>query len=257
MSIPLPPTNRLAPPPVIEEDPRLTDNETDLVMRKYLTPKQYDDISIRKFILSYVGCRNALQAAKEAGLSNIYRGNWLRSRPEVHAVIAQLTSMQVMKHGYDSDDVIERVKEIGSIDPVELQNPDGTFKTDLKQIKPEVRRAIKKFEAKNIFEKDANGMDVLRGVLVKVEFWDKMKAIELLGVEKDMFKKTTVVVNDVTDKMADLLLDSSRRADERRIAQALPVREITGSVESDGHNQENRPMGESQVPGQGDRENQT
>lgn len=117
------------------------------------------------------------------------------------------------KYGYDAAEVVERVKEVSNVDPIELERPDGTFKTSMTEINPETRRAIKKFRAKNFYEKDPNGMPRLAGQIIEVEFWDKLKATELLGREKDTFKETRKVEHDVTGRMAEVLLESKRTAE--------------------------------------------
>ena len=104
---------------------------------------------------------------------------------------------------------------VTEIDPASLLNADGTFKENLNEVPPEVRRAIKKFKAKNLYEFDENGIKTTVGKLVEVEFFDKLKAAEMLGSEVDLFKKTTVMKHDVTDNMADVLLSAEKRAEER------------------------------------------
>lgn len=128
-----------------------------------------------------------------------------------------------MKYGYDATEIVERVKEISALDPIELENPDGSFKKSFHQMKPEVRRAIKKLKVKNIWDTDPNGMKVITGEIIEFEFYDKMEAHKLLGQEKDVFKPKSVVEHDVSKRMADVLLDSARRGAERAI-------EVTGRV---------------------------
>lgn len=197
----------------VEVDPRLKDDDVRLLFTQFLTPDHLRDERILKFILSYCNNRNASQAAKESGMGGT--GTYWRQRPDIHACIEAMTQRMLIKHGYDSHEIIERTKEIATLDPIEFQNPDGTFKTHLSEIRPEARRAIKKFKAKNIFGVDDNGMSVVTGVLLEVELWDKLKSIEMLGSEKNIFKKTTVVQHDVTNNMKDVLLESGNRAEER------------------------------------------
>lgn len=44
-------------------------------------------------------------------------------------------------------------------------------------------------------------------------FWDKLKGLELLGREKDTFKKTTVVEHDVSKNARNILLAGLNRAE--------------------------------------------
>lgn len=194
-----------------------------MMFKQYLRSDQQTEL-IYKFILCYVVNRSVSQTAKEIGLT-ASQGHYLRSKPEIHACIEAITAQAVMKHGYDANEVIERAKEIATVDPIEFQNPDGSFKTHLSEIKPEARRAIKKFKAKNIYGEDVNGMRTVIGQLIEVEVWDKLKGLELLGSEKNVFKKTTVVQYDVTNNMKEVLLESGNRAEERM--RLIAAREVT------------------------------
>lgn len=194
---------------------KLTDNETTMLLSQHLTTKQMEDYKLIQYILSYLQCRSSGQASREAGV-DAYTGRKWRSDPRVHGAIEALTVKAVMKYGYDATEVIERVKEIAGLDPIAFENPDGSFKTNMSQIDPESRRAIKKFKAKNIFGKDANGMDIVIGQLIEVELWDKLKASELLGREVNIFKETRKVEHDLTKNMAQVLLESSKRGEERK-----------------------------------------
>lgn len=205
-----------------EYDPRITDEEMTFLLKSYLRPDQFSDTKLIKFILHYTTFRSAPDAAEHAGFPRA-RGNYWRARPEVHACIEAITAKAVMKYGYDASETVARAKEIATLDPIEFQNPDGSFKTHMSQIKPEARRAIKKFKCKNLFGQDANGMQIVIGQLIEVEIWDKLKGIELLGREKNIFKQTTVHEHDVTTNMASLLLESGRRSEQRQISMARDV----------------------------------
>ena len=59
-------------------------------------------------------------------------------------------------------------------------------------------------------------MPQYRGRIYEVELWDKPRSLELLGREKDTFKKTTVMQHDVSKNAAEFLLGSIQRADEHK-----------------------------------------
>lgn len=212
----------------------VTDTEMAFMMEKYLTPKQLGDVALIEFIQKYLVNRNASQSAREVGVQASRGTYWLQT-PEIFGCIKAITDKALMKYGYDAHEIIERVKEIGAVDPAVLQNPDGSFKTKLEDIPAESRRAIKSFKAKNVWETDANGMRVVTGQLIEVQFWDKLKGLELLGREKQIMKETKRVEHDVTKNMASTLLASASRADERRSLMARDVQPaLEGRVE-DGH----------------------
>jgi len=207
------------PPPGCEPTPsnKLDDDELRFILHSTLKPNHRGDPNILGFISSYIGNRNVSQAARSVGLTS-GQGNAIRNMTDVHNAITAITQKMLNKYGFDASEVVEKVKEIAGTDPIEFVNNDGTFKTKMSEIAPEARRAIRKFKAKNIYEDDPNGMPRVVGQLIEVELWDKMKAIELLGREKDLFKETKKVEHGITEQMADVLLESSKRADDRIMA---------------------------------------
>lgn len=186
-------------------------DETSFILRKCLRPEHATDPNVMRFIANYLDCREISQAARAAGLKPSDGRNLLK-RPDIHEAIRQITERAVFKDGFDAGEVIERVKEIMRTDPADLQNDDGSFKESLKDVPPELRRGIKKFKAKNIWGVDPNGMKVITGSLIEVEFWDKMKAVELLGREKEIFKEKHTVTHEIAKNMSDTLLESRERA---------------------------------------------
>lgn len=206
----------LPPPLPPKPSAKLTDDETMFIMRTTLNADHFANDKVIKFILHYFVHRNAAEAARVLGMEKTW-GTYLRQRPDVHNCIEQMTTKAVMKYGFDATELVERTKEIAFIDPIEFQNPDGSFKTHMSEIRVEARMAIKKFKAKNIWEKDTNGIAHVIGQLIEVEVWDKIKAQELLGREKNVFKETKKVEHDHTVNMGSILLGSTQRADQRML----------------------------------------
>lgn len=213
------------PAPLVAETPPkpedLNDNEITLLLNSNLRIDRRSDPNIIGFIKEYMACRHVSQAAKAIGLTPS-QGRNIRNYPDVHAAISALTQKAVMKHGLDPGEIVERMKEVADVDLGEFQNPDGSYKTSLLDLSPATRRAIKKFEVKNVFDTDPNGMKIKTGELIKVELWDKMKASELLGRETDLFKETTIRKHDVTENMENVLLGASARG----TARAEKLREV-------------------------------
>lgn len=232
--VPAPKSAPAQAPEVFTRNARLSSDETSVILGATLLTEHHADAAVLQFIASYVKCRDSKQASREAGI-NASVGYHLLRRPDIHLAIKKLTEKSLDKYGFSAEEIVERVKEVVQVDPAELERPDGTFKTSLLEIAPEVRRAIRKFEAKNLYENDVNGMPVLKGQLVKIEFWDKLKAAEMLGPEKEVLKKTQRIEHDVTEKMGDVLLGAGSRADARiKAMREASVLEITGRVVDDG-----------------------
>lgn len=151
----------------------------------------------------------------------------MRNRKDINNAISKLTEQAVLKNGFDAGELIEKVKEVVYIDPVEFENPDGSYKTHMSQIKPEARRAIKRFKVKNLYDKDPNGMNIVVGQIIEIELYDKMKGVELLGREVGTFKETSVVQHDITSNMKAVLLGARERA-ERAVESIEQPRVIEG-----------------------------
>lgn len=185
-------------------------NETSLILNATLKPEHRDDPLVIAWIAAYMNCRDVRQAAMEVGIDP-RSGKNLRARPDIHLAITKLTDKSVIKYGFDATEVVERVKEISNVDPIEMERPDGSYKNKMSEIAPETRRAIKKLKVKNTYLKDPNGIPYIEGQIIEYEFHDKMKAHEMLGQEKDVFKPKSVVEHDVSSRMADVLLESAAR----------------------------------------------
>ena len=201
----------------------MTDEEMDMLFKSYLRADQYSNPAVLKFIMCYLDCRNAAEASRVSGIPT----SW-RKKPEIHACIDAITNKAVQKYGYDAHELIERLKAIASFDPINLENPDGSFKTHFSQMDYMTRAAIKEMEVKNIFGEDANGMRIVIGQIIKIKPYDVMQATELLGTEKNVLRRTTKVEHDITTNMRELLLGSQKRAEERK---ALNAREVSSEGE--------------------------
>ena len=214
------------PPPVDSVNGRLDDDEVNYILTVTLKPWHRDDPNVLRFISNYLRCRDARQAATEAGLDPRSGPN-LRNRPDIYDAITKLSARSVSKYGFDASEVMERVKEMAALDPIEFERSDGSYKNKLSEIAPEARRAIKRFKVKNIFETDPNGMKIITGEIIEVELYDKLAAAKLMGTEKDLFVEKKRVEHDIGRNMGTLLLESARRAEER------VIREITGTQVSE------------------------
>jgi phage baseplate assembly protein W len=233
MEFPKPPKQYSDTPGLItanEEKKNLSVNEVTFILRSTLAPHHVDDPIVNRFITSYLMCRSVPQAAKEAGIDT-RSGRNLLNRKDIHQAISKVAATQAMKSGLDPEAVIERVREVVEIDVSDVYRADGSFK-HLSEMKPETQRAIKRFKAKNLYDKDPNGMKVLVGELIEVEFYDKLKGVELLGPEVGVFKKTQVVEHGVTSDMREILLASVERAEER----VKTLKEVGPTLEIEGKN---------------------
>jgi hypothetical protein len=203
----------------------LTDNEWSFILDAELKPKHRKDPTVISFIESFVRCKNISQAATESGV-HYSLGYSMRHRSDIASCIQKIIDKSAMKYGFDASEIMERTKEIVDFDPIMVQNSDGTFKSNLHDIEPAARRNIKKLKVKNLWSEteDLNGMKkkIIIGEVIEYEFYDKLKAVELTGKEKEMFKNTTRVEHTVTKDMASILLASAKRGEQASIAANTP-----------------------------------
>jgi len=205
---------------------RLTEDEATFIMDTTLLPKHRKDASVLLFIDSFLRCKSVRQASDEAGI-HISIGQSYRHRKDINNTIQKIIDKSAMKYGFDCSEIFERVKEVVEFDPIMLQNADGTFKSNLHDIEPAARRNLKSLKVKNLWNQveDINGIKrkIIIGEVIEYEFYDKLKAAELTGREKEMFKNTTRVEHGLTKDMADILLESAKRAETRRVTEVTPI----------------------------------
>lgn len=219
MTIPLPPgakplSTRIPKPETKTEMTKTVERDSvSFIMDLTLSDYHRTDPNVVGFIIAFLKCRDVKQAAHSVGLTKP-QGDTLRRRRDIHECICKVTDEALMKHGFDASEIVERVKEIASVDIGDFEKPDGSYIESLLELAPEVRRAVRKFKVRNEYGKDPNGMRVVVGKLIEVELWDKLKSIELLGREKDTFKETKVHKHDITTNMSQILLQSRDIAEE-------------------------------------------
>jgi hypothetical protein len=223
MTMPKPtmPTPSPITPVTEEQSGLLTENEQDFILNATLTPKSRKDATTLEFISEFVRHKSVAQAAEALGIKYSVAYN-IRMRSDVATAIQKIIDKSVIKYGFDASEIIERTKEIVDFDPISMQNADGTFKSNMADIEPAARRNLKKLKVKNIWNEieDRNGMKtkIIVGEVIEYEFYDKLKAIELTGKEKELFKNRSVVEHDVTKDMANVLLAAAKRGSDAAAA---------------------------------------
>lgn len=201
-------------------DALLYDEEISIIMANTLLPQNRENHNILKFIESFVRCKSIVQASDEAGV-NPRLGYVYRHKKDVALCIQRIFDKATIRYGFDAAELVERVREVTDFDPIMLQNPDGTFKSNFNEMEPAARRNIKSMKVKNLYNQvqDMNGIKqkIIIGQLIEYDFYDKLKAAEILGPEKELFKKSVKVEHTVTKDMAEILLSSKRLAETRQV----------------------------------------
>lgn len=223
-----PPLGTITP----SKDATLTEDESSFILDTTLKDKHRTDPTVLAFIDSFIRCKNIAQASAECNVAPSVGYKW-RHQKDIALAIQKLIDKSSIKYGFDASEIIERTKEMVDFDPIEMQNPDGSFKSNLHDIAPEARRNLKKMKCRNIWgeQEDLNGVTrkIIIGELIEYEFYDKQKAIELVGKEKDMFKTTSKVIHEVSENMASILLDATKRGERASLEMQKP-RDVVGEV---------------------------
>ncbi len=211
-------------PPLVDPTPLTTDQIVQQIISTTLSPIHATDPKVLLFISNYNLCKDIKQAARMSGL-HANDGKHLINNKDVYQCIQQIAAAGSRKFGYDAEEVVAKVKEVIDFDPVDLVNPDtGVFYEDISQVPAETRRVIKKLTIQNVYDKDPNGVIIgIHSKILKFEFWDKLKAAEMLGGEKEVFKKQLKVEHEVGSNMRETLLARIEDADARKVLKAKDV----------------------------------
>lgn len=193
--------------------PETTD--TLVILHNTLDVKHAIDPKVIKFLMSYIENRSVGDAAKYAGLRR-ESGKRILNKVDVQAALAKIMETQGRKASFDAAEILERTNEIAQIDPLDVFNSDGTVK-DIHDIPADVRRAIKKVTVKEVWETDINGVKVHTGFIKTIEFWDKLKGLEMLGKYDGVFREKVDHTHDIGGNLASYLLASEKRANERDV----------------------------------------
>lgn len=202
--------------------PETTD--TLVILHNTLDVKHAIDPKVIKFLMSYIENRSVGDAAKYAGLPR-ESGKRILNKVDVQAALAKIMETQGRKASFDAAEILERTNEIAQIDPLDVFNSDGTVK-DIHDIPADVRRAIKKVTVKEVWETDMNGVKVHTGFIKTIEFWDKLKGLEMLGKYDGVFREKVDHTHDIGGNLASYLLASEKRANERDVTS--PRLQLTG-----------------------------
>lgn len=157
-----------------------------------LTPKQ------ATFVREYLVDLNATRAAERAGYSPKTaetQGSRLFRNVQVREEIDRALGERADRVQVKADDILRELMRIGLADIREAFTEDGALKP-IREMPEEIARTIAGVETEELWE--GHGDERTRvGDTVKVKFWNKPQALELLGKHLKLFTdKTEVSGND-------------------------------------------------------------
>lgn len=157
----------------------------------------------QRFVQEYLVDLNATQAAIRAGYSPRTakaQGSRLLTNVAVKQAIDAALAARAERVEIKADDVLRELLRIATTDISEAFTEEGRLKP-LKDIPKEIRRAIASVE----IDEWANPLgDGPLGRTSKLKFWDKPKALELLGKHLKLFtEKVEHTFSELTDEQLE------------------------------------------------------
>lgn len=178
--------------------------------QRKLTPKQ------ERFCQLYTTHWNATRAAKETGYSEktaMEQGYQLLQNTSVKERIAALTEHALKEIGVSRERVLSEIADIAHSDASEAFDEMGGLKP-FKEWPANLKKALAGLEVNEIFEGQGSQKTAI-GLTKKVRFWDKNKALELLGKHLKLYADRvehsgpdgkaieTKNISDLTDEQID------------------------------------------------------
>lgn len=177
-------------------------------MSDELTPKQ------ARFVAEYLKDLNGKQAAIRAGYSEDTaesQASRLLSNAKVRQAVDEAMQRRAERVEVKTDDVLRELLRLALTDIGEAFDEKGRLKP-LHEMSKDVRRAIAGIETDELY--GGAGQDRIEiGQVRKVKFWDKTKALELLGKHLKLF--TDKVEHTGTLTLEQLVLEAAARKREK------------------------------------------
>lgn len=163
-----------------------------------LTPKQ------RLFVREYLRDLNATKAAIRAGYSKASattEGPRLLENVGVREAIDTALEQREQRVEVKADDVLRELMAMAQVDISEAFDEQGRL-LPLHEMSPDVRRMIASVETDELYGGSGKARTEI-GVIRKVKFWPKDKALELLGRHLKMFTDKVLHEGSVTINVVD------------------------------------------------------
>lgn len=147
-----------------------------------LTPKQAAFCA--EYLIDLNGCQAAIRAGYSKKTARSVAAENL-TKPDIQAEVARLMGDRSRRVEVTADNVLAELLKIAMADIGQAFKEDGSLKT-LHDMPEEIRRAIAGVDVFEEFEGRGEDREQI-GFTKKVRFWDKTKALEMLGRHLRMF----------------------------------------------------------------------
>lgn len=175
------------------------------VLEAQLEPQQ------ELFCRCYVKHFNGMKAAVEAGYAKSgshTQSNRLLKNVNVQKRIRQLLSARLKRHDLSGDQILAEIKRVAYFDPRLLYDENNVM-LPVNKWPTEVAMCIQAIETSEIRNPDG----FIVGYTQKVKFWDKLKALEMLGKNKHLFSET--VEHKHEHKVVVVSMEQMRELDKK------------------------------------------
>ena len=140
------------------------------------------------FCREYMKDLNGRQAAIRAGYSEKTaqeQASDLLSKPKVQQFCQELMNKRSKRVEIEADLVLVELAALATVDITQAYDDMGQLKP-LSEIPPLVRKAISGLDVNELFDGQGDQKTAI-GLAKKIKFWDKTKALELLGKHLKLF----------------------------------------------------------------------
>lgn len=149
-----------------------------------------------EFLKDFNATRSAIAAGYKDSKSTRSSASEILARPDIQRRVHELHLQRVNEILINEQTILRELLRIATSDLGLIFNPEGGIKP-IHEIPEEVRRAMSGIDVEEIWE--GRGEDRYQsGVIKKVKFWDKPKAIELLGKKLQIWVERLEVNHTVT-----------------------------------------------------------
>ena len=163
----------------------------------------------KAFATEYVIDYNATQAAIRAGYSKktaYSMGQRLLKNVEVKKMIQELEEAASERTSITKDMVLKELAKIAFVDPRKLVDEEGRLK-DIRFLDPDTATALSSVDIYEEFNYNGDEKELM-GYTKKYKWFDKLRALEMLGKHLGMFTDKVHVEGTVdtgSDKLANIL----------------------------------------------------